>query len=112
MADLVASTTDKGGFVLTVPSGSKGVWVQIKGNTIADPGVGTIKASSSASTTDTGTDERCGGLWYAGTGSSALSQLTYEFEVDNPAVSYDVIVGYGAGFGKLQISYTHLRLFS
>ena len=104
MADPVASTTDKGGFVLTVPSGSKGVWVQIKGNTIVDPGVGTIKALASASTTDTGTDERCGGLWYAGTGERALPQLTYEFEVDNPAVSYDVIVGYGADFGRLQIS--------
>eukprot|EP00729_Bicosta_minor_P018542 gene18542-1611_t len=110
MADPVAATTDKGGFVVTVPSGSKGVWVQVKGNTIADPGVGTImeasssSSSSSSTSTGTGTDEDCGGLWYDGTGSSALSQLTYEFAVDDPAVSYDVIVGYGAGYGKLQIS--------
>ena len=99
---VAAAAAKGGGFVVTLPAGSTGVWVQVKGTTIADPGPsgGTtiIKASPPA-------PDGCGGLWHAGAGSRPLSQLTYAFAVDDPAAgAYDVVVGYDAGYGKLQIS--------
>eukprot|EP00729_Bicosta_minor_P024233 gene24233-468_t len=35
---VAAAVAKGGGFVVTLPAGSTGVWVQVKGTTIADPG--------------------------------------------------------------------------